>query len=325
MLNVSVIGCGVWGRNHVRIFSDMPNVKLSAVVDIDEGSARFVSQRHHVRHCVDPRAVFEDPAVDAVTICTPTVTHASLALQAIEAGKHVLVEKPMTDNIGEAVALIKAAERRGVHLAVGFIERFNPAVKEAIRMIDGGAIGEVILAHTKRVSRWPVRIGDVGVVKDLAIHDIDIVNRLFGVEAKTIFSNAGSIQHGFEDYANIVMCFPRNRGAFIETNWLTPRKIRNLTITGTEGIINVEYISQTVSVENADHIYQPFIEGAEPLRLELESFARSIAEDTTPEVTGLDGLRALKVCEAAIESARLGKPVANGHDHYHAVEMLEER
>ena len=106
--------------------------------------------------------------------------------------------------------------------------------QEAIRLVNDGVIGEVILANTKRVSRWPIRIGDVGVIKDLAIHDIDIVNQLFGIETGTVFTKAGKIQHSFEDYANIMMCYPNNRGAFIETNWLTPRKVRTLSVTGTE-------------------------------------------------------------------------------------------
>jgi UDP-N-acetylglucosamine 3-dehydrogenase len=314
MVTVSIIGCGVWGRNHIRVFSELPNTKIKSVVDIDKNSVSTLAQKYHVQNCTDPDTAFNDPEIDAVTICTPTVTHAELALRAIEEGKHVLVEKPMTNNLEEAKTLIRAAKKQGVHLAVGFVERYNPAVREAMKVIEEGTIGRVILVHTRRVSRWPVRIGDVGVIKDLAIHDIDIVNKLFEAEAATIFSNAGSIQHGFEDYANIVMCFPGKRAAFIETNWLTPRKIRTLTITGTEGIVNVEYINQTISIENDKNIIQPLIQSAEPLRLELESFINSIITDTPPEVTGEDGIKALKVCEAAIESAKVGKIVLNNLD-----------
>jgi len=111
-----------------------------------------------------------------------------------------------------------------------------------------------------------------------------------------------------------VMCLPGKRAAFIESNWLTPRKIRTLTVTGTKGIINVEYIGQTLSVETQRDVIMPLIDHAEPLRLELESFVRSVAADTPPEVTGEDGLRALKVCEAALESARVGRPVVNNLD-----------
>ena len=314
MVTVSVIGCGVWGRNHTRVLSELPSANLKSVVDIDKNSVRTLAQRYHIQNCTDPDRAFNDPEIDAVTICTPTVTHADLALRAIQAGKHVLVEKPMTNNIHEAKTLIKAAKKNGVHLSVGFVERFNPAVREAMRIIDQGTIGRVILAHTRRVSRWPVRIGDVGVIKDLAIHDVDIVNKLFEAEAATVYSTAGNIQHSFEDYANIIMSFPSKRAAFIETNWLTPRKVRTLTITGTEGIINVEYINQTLTIENDRQTTQPMIQTAEPLRLELESFINSIINDTQPEVTGEDGLRALKVCEAAIKSARTGEKVILNSD-----------
>jgi UDP-N-acetylglucosamine 3-dehydrogenase len=233
-----------------------------------------------------------------------------LALRAIEAGKHVLVEKPITEKVEEAEKLISAAYKKGVHLSVGFIERFNPAVKEAKKVISEGTIGDVILINAKRVSKWPQRIGDVGVIKDLSIHDIDIINNIFGSLPKTVFTAAGSILHNFEDYANIMMGFNKQRGGFVETNWLTPRKIRTLNITGTVGIINIEYINQSISIETKDKIIQPLLTNGEPLRLELESIVRNIYEDKPPEVTGEDGIRALKVCEAALESAKKNEPVS---------------
>jgi UDP-N-acetylglucosamine 3-dehydrogenase len=306
-----VIGCGVWGRNHARILSDLSNVILDSVVDIDKNVASSIGDKYHIDSFTDPDKVLRNPEIDAVSICTPTVTHAKLAMRAISEGKHVLVEKPMTNTVKEAEELIKAARGADVKLSVGFVERFNPSVRKAIELVDEGTIGEIILANTKRVSRWPVRIGDVGVIKDLAIHDIDIVNTLFGSEASMVYCNAGSINHGFEDYANIIMTYPDNKAAFIETNWLTPKKVRTLTITGTKGLITVEYITQKVTVETPTETFQPMLNGGEPLRLELFSFINSIINDEEPEVTGVDGLRALKVCEAALESARKSKPVNN--------------
>ena len=310
-VNLAVIGYGIWGRNHVRVLSDMKNVNLATISDVSTKTVSNLARKHHVDYNTDPQQVFDDPDVDAVTICTPTVTHYNLTKRAIQAGKHVLVEKPMTDSIQEAEELIQLSETHNVKLAVGFIERFNPAIQKAVELIKQNKIGDVILAHTKRVSRWPIRIGDVGVIKDLAIHDVDIINQLFGVEAGTVFANAGKIRHNFEDYANIIMCFPDHKAAFVETNWLTPRKVRTLTVTGTEGIINVDFITQTITIENDEQIVQPFIGNGEPLRLELESFRDSILNNTPPRITGRDGLRALKVCESALQSARTGKPVVN--------------
>ena len=308
-MNVAVIGCGSWGRNHIRVYNDLGNASIIAIADMNTATAKEFGERYSVDWYTEPEKIFERDDVEAVSICTPTVTHADLAMQAIEAGKHVLVEKPMTNTTDEAKELINAAKKRGVHLAVGFVERFNPAVSEAMNIISKGEVGEVILAHTRRVSRRPLRIGDVGVIKDLAIHDIDIVNQLFKSKAKTVFASAGSIAHDFEDYANIIVCFDNNRSAFIETNWLTPRKVRTLTITGTEGLINVEYITQQIIVENNERLYQPFLNYGEPLLRELDSFVNSILNDESPEVRGEDGLRALEISEAAIQSAKSGKPV----------------
>lgn len=311
-LNVAVIGCGSWGRNQVRVFSDLPESSLVTIADIDENTARRIGEKYRVDWYTEIEKVLDRPDVEAVTICTPTVTHADIALAAIKSGKHVLVEKPMTNTIEEAETLIKAAEKQGVYLSVGFIERFNPAIREGMKIISRGEIGDVILVHTRRVSRRPLRIGDVGVVKDLAIHDIDIVNQLFEEMPKSVFATAGNIAHSFEDYSNIMICYENNKSAFIETNWLTPRKVRRLIATGTSGLVNIEYINQEISVENNERTYQPFIENGEPLPMELSSFVKSILNDEPPMITGIDGLKALHICEAALESARTGKRVMIG-------------
>ena len=308
-LGVSVIGCGSWGRNHARVYKELENASLIAVVDAKEETAREIGERYGVEWHTDAEEVFKRPDVEAVSICTPTITHAEIALRAIESGKHVLVEKPMTNTVEEAEELIRAARRKGVYLTVGFVERFNPAVTEAIKLVSNGEIGEVILAHARRVSRRPLRIGDVGVIKDLGIHDIDVVLQLFKDNPEEVHALSGSIAHKFEDYANIMLRFREDRNAFIETNWLTPRKVRRLIITGTEGLINVEYITQEITIENQKRIYQPFIDNQEPLRLELQNFVESILRDESPQPTGEDGLKALRICEAALKSARIGKPV----------------
>jgi len=308
-LNVAVIGCGSWGKNHARVYNNIKGANLLAVADLNKSVAEEIGKRYNIDWYTNSDEVLDRSDIEAVSLCTPTLTHADIALTAIKTGKHILVEKPMTNTLEEAKNLIKAADVQGVYLAVGFVERFNPAVNETIKKISNGEIGDVILAHARRVSRRPLRIGDVGVIKDLAIHDIDIVNQLFDVEAEEVFATAGNIAHQFEDYANIVIRFKDNRNAFIETNWLTPRKVRRLIVTGTKGLINVEYITQEITIENDEGIYQPFIESREPLLLELEGFVNSILHDEQPQPTGLDGLKALNICEAALQSAKTGLPV----------------
>jgi UDP-N-acetylglucosamine 3-dehydrogenase len=306
---MAVVGCGFWGKNHARIYSELENVDLIAVADLNEEAACSLGERHGAEYHGDPTDLIKRDDVDAISICTPTVTHAKIALEAIEAGKHVLVEKPMTSTVAEAESLIAASEKAGVKLTVGFVERFNPGVIEALRLVREGKIGDVILARAHRVSRYPLRISDVGVVKDLAIHDADIVRQLFGEEPETVYATAGNLVHSFEDYANIVLRFLGNRSAFIETNWLTPHKIRRLILTGSEGLITVEFITQEITVEDDEGSYRPFLEPQEPLTLELGSFVEAILEDKPPAVSGEDGLMALRICEAALVSARTGMPV----------------
>ncbi|MCW4050127.1 MAG: Gfo/Idh/MocA family oxidoreductase [Candidatus Bathyarchaeota archaeon] len=303
-INVSVIGCGVWGSNHARVYNEIPSINLKSVADIDKKSVEKVAEKFNIEGYTDFEKIINDKNVEAVSICTPTVTHANLALLAIKAGKHVLVEKPMTNTITEAKQLIKAADKHDVKLAVGFVERFNPAVQEAFKLIKEGQIGKIILARTSRVSRRPARIGDVGVVKDLGIHDIDIISQLFQINPETIYASCGSIDHSYEDYANINLRYTENRNAFIETNWLTPRIRRNLIITGTNGIITVQYRTQQITIENNRQLIQPYIQYQEPLKLELESFINSIRDNKDPVVTGEDGLKALTIAEAALESCK---------------------
>ena len=306
-LNVAVIGCGFWGKNHARVFSELDDCNLSAVVDIDPDRAREFGRLYNVECYTNLSSVLKKGNVDSVSICTPTVTHAKLALEAIKAGKDVLIEKPMTSTIEEAEEVITAAKLHDVKIMVGFIERFNPAVKRAEELIRSGEIGQIVMASARRVSRWPVRIGDVGVVKDLAIHDIDLICLLFNDEVEQVYAVAGSVSHRFEDHAYIVLRFKKG-AAFIEANWITPKKIRTLTLTGTEGIIQVEYIKQSLTVENNNMMYLPVLSYEEPLKLELSHFVKSILNDERPKPSGEDGFRALRICEEALKSAKTHRP-----------------
>ena len=297
-INTAVIGCGSWGRNHARVYRSLPGANLVAVADNNEATAREIGELHRVPFYSDPEKILRDPEIQVVDICTPTITHYDLAIRAIEEGKNVLVEKPMTNTIDEAQKLIKMSKKAGVALTVGFVERFNPAVQEVYKRIANNEIGDIIIAHSRRVSRSPQRIGDVGVVKDLAIHDLDIINHILLGEPLYVSAVTGKIRHKYEDYANINLIYSGNRTAFIETNWLTPRRVRTLTVTGTEGIINVEYTTQQITIENNEMIIQPFL----PYK-ELHSFIDHISRGEPPEITGEDGLKALSLCEIALKSS----------------------
>ena len=306
-LGVAVIGAGFWGKNHVRVFSELQETQLVAVCDVDVEKAKAIAQQYGVDAYSDSRKLLKRKEVKAVSICTWTTTHAAEAMRALRAGKHVLVEKPIASNIREARKIVKLAEQSDRHLMVGFIERFNPSVQRAKDMLRKGEIGELVSATATRVSQWPQRIGDVGVVKDYAIHEIDIMRKVFEEDPTKVYAMAGNLKHTkFEDYAQIMLTFKHGKTAFIEANWLTPNKIRRLTLTGSDAILSLNYLTQEVSIENLTRMLKPRYEWKEPLKLELQHFARSLLKDKEFEVTGMDGLKALMIAEAALKSSESG-------------------
>ncbi len=308
-VKVCVIGVGFWGRNHARVFSEINRAELVAICDINLERASTIAKRYNAQWYIDYEEMLKKEKPDAVTICTPTVTHAEIALNAMKYNVNLLIEKPLASNTKEALKIIERARERNLKVMVGFIERFNPGVERVRRLIMSEKIGKLVLISTRRVSRWPQRIGDVGVIKDLAIHDIDIVRYLTNDEPLEVYAIAGSLRHTYEDYANIVMKLGNGVVAFIEANWLTPRKIRSLTITGSEGVITLDYITQEITIENSEYLIKPSVKWEEPLKRELMHFVEAISEDKNFKVTAIDGYKALLIAEASLASATTGKPV----------------
>jgi len=189
----------------------------------------------------------------------------------------------------------------------GHIERFNPPVSYLRNLIDQGRLGKVILLIARRVGRWPERIGDVGVVRDTAIHDIDLARYILKDEAKSVYASIGSMRHKKEDYAEIMLQFENGGTAFIDANWLTPRKTRRLIVTGSDATVQLDYITQELWIEESDKVVEPIIERKEPLTMELAHFAQSILNDQPFTVNGIDGLRAVEICEAVLQSGSAGR------------------
>jgi len=307
-LGVAVIGVGFWGKNHARVFSELSETELVAVCDVNVERAKAIAEQYGAEVYGDSRKLLKREDVEAVSICTWTTAHAAEAMRTLKAEKHVLVEKPLASTIREARRIVDFAKQKDRHLMVGFIERFNPGIQRAKEALKKGEIGELVSATAKRVSRWPERIGDVGVVKDYAIHEIDIMRKIFEEDPTTVYARVGNLKHTkFEDYAQIMLTFKRGKTAFIEANWLTPDKIRNLTLTGSDAIMSLNYLTQEITVETLEETLKPRYEWKEPLKLELQHFARSILKDKEPEVTGVDGLKALVIAEAAIKSSKKGR------------------
>ncbi|WP_455367651.1 Gfo/Idh/MocA family protein [[Eubacterium] cellulosolvens] len=308
-VGVAVAGAGFWGRNQIRIFSQIPQSTLLAVCDTDKKTLQKVKSEYQVDTYTEIAPILERDDVDALTICTPTLTHYNLAHKAIDAEKHVLVEKPLTSTSDEAKKIIALAKKRGVSLFVGFVERFNPAVRYLKTIIDQKKVGNVILLMARRVTRWPIRIGDIGVTKDSAIHDVDIMRFLLNNEVSHVYARAGSLKHRYEDFSEMMVKFQNGVVGFIDANWLTPRKIRKLVVTGSEATAIIDYITQEVTVEDSSKSTRPRLRWEEPLHLELQNFVTSIINKDRPSPDGLDGLKALEVCEAALRSSREEKVV----------------
>jgi len=309
-LGVAVVGTGFWGKNHARVYRELQETDLIAVCDIDAERVKTVANQFGAKPYTSVRKMLKNRDIEALSVCTWSTSLSKVATEAAKAGKHVLVEKPMAANVRQAEKLLDAAKKRKVHLTVGFLMRFIPGLQQIKKAVEEKTIGELVCATAKRVSQWPERIGDVGVVKDTAIHDIDVMLYLFNEDPIAVYAKTGSMRHGkFEDYAQIMLTFEGGKTAFIESNWLTPYKTRILIATGSEAIMNLDYITQEMRIENARETLQPRYPMQEPLKLELRHFANCVLGKEKPLITGMDGLKALRIAEAALKSSATGKIV----------------
>ena len=309
-LGMAVVGTGFWGKNHARIYKELQETDLIAVCDIDPLRAKAVAEQFDARPYTSVRKMLQNKEIKAVSICTWSTSLAKVATEAVKAGKHVLVEKPMAANVRQAEKLLETAKKTHVHVTVGFLMRFIPGLQHIKKAVEEKTIGELVCATAKRVSQWPDRVGDVGVVKDTAIHDIDVMLYLFNKDPMAVYAKTGSMRSKkFEDYAQIMLTFEGGKTAFIESNWLTPYKTRILIATGSEAILNLDYITQELRIEDAKETVQPRYPTQEPLKLELRHFANCVLGKEKPLITGLDGLRALKIAESALKSSATGKIV----------------
>jgi UDP-N-acetylglucosamine 3-dehydrogenase len=327
MYRTAVVGTGIMGMNHARVLNEVS--RLAAICDVNEGAGRAAAKRFSVPAYKSLQEMLGAQELDAVVISTPTVTHKELALAVIAAGKHVLVEKPLSDNVADARAMAQAAEKAGVTFAVGHIERYNPAVRYAQTAISRGQFGKVITASAKRVSSYPGRIGDVGVVVDLAIHDMDIIRYVTGSDVEAVFAAGGVQASGrHEDHADIMMMLYNGATGLVEVNWLTPMKIRKLSLTCSQRFVEVDYMNQTVDLSSStamdvdtsdlsqipqEHDHRHItLKKQEPLKNELLDFLDAIEKKRKPLVGGEDGVEAVRMARAALESIKQRKVIEMG-------------
>ena len=309
-LGVAVIGTGFWGKNHARVYKELDSTELIAICDANAERAKTMAVQLGVKAYTNSTRMMQNERIEAVSVCTWSTSLAKEALKALSAGKHVLVEKPMATNTKQAKRLLAKAEENKLHFTVGFLMRFIPGVQHIREAVANKEIGELVCATAKRVSQWPERIGDVGVVKDTAIHDIDVMQFVYNTDPMAVYAKTGNMRHRkFEDYAQIMLTYEGGKSAFIESNWLTPYKTRTLTVTGSDAIMRLDYITQEVWIEAAKENRQPKYPWQEPLKLELQHFADCITKNEKPLVTGEDGFKALKIAEAALLSSEKNKAI----------------
>ncbi len=296
-IRIGVAGAGVMGRNHARVLSEMREVELVSVFDPDADSAQIVAGQFDAR----PATTIEDfiaLGLDAAVIATPNRTHADLGVALIESGAHVLVEKPIAATVADAERLIAAARAHDRVLMVGQVERFNPAVEAVKRAI---ADEDVISIQITRVGPFPPRMGEVGVVIDLAVHDIDIIRHLTGSEIAEVQPQLARTKADREDTALLQFRLENGVIAQITTNWVTPYKTRTLQVATQNKFVVADLMTRQVTEyfgQQPDGSYST--RGVmswpnEPLKKELEAFAHAIRTGEAPAVTGEDGLRNLEV------------------------------
>ena len=308
-MRVGVIGVGEMGQHHLRLFSQM-DVDLVGAADINEKRVKELACRYGAAAFTDYRELLAQ-GLDAVTIAVPTRLHREVALEAIKHGSNVLVEKPIADSLEAAEDIVNTARQAGLKLMVGHTERFNPVVRKLKETVAQGALGQLLLISTRRVGPFVPRVMDIGIIVDIATHDIDVTRYIIGKEPVEVFTRASKIRSKRGDSAIVVLDFGET-SASIEVNWFTPHKVRTLVATGTKGIAYLDYMKQTLEVYSSTGKTTPRFEKAEPLRLELKHFLECISLDREPLTNGYEGLKVLKV---ALEAERQGQV---GQEHVEA-------
>lgn len=325
MLKAAVIGVGSMGRNHVRVYRETEGVELVAVSDQSMETAARVGSVFNAPHFNDYARMIDECKPDLVTLAVPTDKHFKIGMDLIERGINLLIEKPIASTLEEAEELVDAARRKGVVLAVGHIERFNPAITELRRRLREGMAGRIYNIHAQRLSPYPTRIRDAGVVIDLASHDIDLMRYLIDTPVIRLYGETlKSINSDREDMFNGVMRFQNGTVGVLDVNWITPKKVRLLTITGARGMFSCDLISQelffyenetapsqwdALSVlrgVNEGNILGIRIQRQEPLAAELSDFVAAVRNGRDATVSGEEGLETLRV---ALDFVRSGQEV----------------
>ncbi len=322
-LRVALVGAGQMGRHHARVVAESDATELVAIVDPHESAAPVAALRHApLLATVDE--LLEQEVPDLAIVAIPTHAHAETVVRLLEADVNVLVEKPIAATVEDAERLIDLAAERGLILAVGHVERFNPAVRALRDKLRTGDLGRVFQVHARRLSPFPVRVGDTGVAFDLATHDLDLMCELAGTPIRLSAEADRKAHRTHEDLLVAILRFAGGVIGLLEVNWLTPTKVRQLTVTGERGTFVVDYLNQHLTLyENAHEseswsaldIFDGVTEGnvvrfaiprVEPLRAQLDAVLAAIHGGDVEYVDGRAGLRALRLALAVADAGMTG-------------------
>jgi predicted dehydrogenase len=323
---VAVVGLGYWGPNLVRNLYELPAAELVAVCDLDVGRLERIARRYpDVRRTTSYRELLEDPTVEAVAIATAVGTHFELARAALEAGKHVFVEKPMAGSIAEAEQLVAAAAAHGLTLMPGHTFLYSPPVNAVRDLIRGGALGDVYFVSMSRVNLG-LHQSDASVIWDLGPHDLSILRYWLGESPVSVSAMTRCcVMPGVPDVAFVNLQYASGTVAHVELSWLAPSKLRRTAIVGSEKMVvyddtsvePVRVFDSGVTVKEpanfgeyrltyrAGDILSPRIDVTEPLQVEMEDFCASIASRREPRSSvhiGLDVLRVIAAIDRSLQS-----------------------
>ncbi len=327
MINIGVVGYGYWGPNLVRNFAETPGANLAAVADLDPRKLEVVSKRFPaVKVTTRFQDLLDDPAIDAIAVATPVNTHFELGMASLKVGKHLWLEKPMTETSEQAQALVEEAEKRKLVLLVDHTFIYTGAVRKMGEVIRSGDLGKVFYYDSIRVNLGLFQ-RDVSVISDLAVHDFSILDYLLGEHPAAV--SASGINHfpgTPENLAYITLFYDSGTIAHSNVSWLAPVKVRQVLIGGSKKMITYDDLEPSEKVKIYDKgisftddpqqiqemrvgyrtgdMWAPKLSGAEALSLEGEHFVDCIVNGKEPETSGKLGLRIVELIEAATSSMR---------------------
>lgn len=332
-IRVGVIGCGYWGPNLVRNFKALPTCELKAICDRSESRLRHLRTLYSdLEAHTDALQLINDSSIDAIVVATPVGLHYNLAKAALCAGKHCFVEKPLAGSSAECEELIEIAEEKGLVLMVGHTFLYSSPVKKICDIINAGDIGDIRYINSRRLNLGLFQ-KDINVVWDLAPHDISIILHILDELPLTVNCQGNAhVTAGVEDVTNLSLSFRNKRFATIQSSWLEPRKVREMTIVGTRRMIVYDDLQPLekiriydVRVDRPPHYdtfaefhysyhygdsYIPHIQQEEPLKVECQHFIDCIENGMEPLTSGRAGLELVTILEAATASLKAnGAPV----------------